>query len=1246
MRRALFFFGVLSLSVLAVTVGMRAGAEADESRAFSELRPVIVAPSSFGISPAVRSLAPAQPNESQTSKLSADRKALEVPNRIPFRKQVEGAAPDTEIPLASVSAVPMPTPSFSFDGLSSNDNFAAFGFRVMPPDPVGDIGFDHYVQAVNLLVRVYDKSGNALTPPFKMSSLFAPLGTLCSARDDGDPNVVFDPLANRWIISQFCTQQPPFRQMIAVSKSGDPTGEYYIYEFVMPNVKLNDYPKIGVWPNAYFMSTDEFLGSDYAGSGVFAFDRSKLLAGDPTASYIYFDLASPTTIRLGGLLPADLDGMRPPPAGTPGIFVGYSATEYGDPADAIRLFDFRPDFAEPFNSTFSERPESPISVPQFDPTSPAGRADIAQPAPGERLDSQSDRLMYRVAYRNSGNSESLVFNQTVSVGPGSDIYRAGVRLYEFRRNTGGAFGVNEASTIGDVETSRFMGAAAQDGSGNLAVGYSIGNELKPPSIAYSGRLATEPPGTFRTEKFLVEGTGVQKAFGFRWGDYSGLSVDPSDDCTFWATNQYYTLASQDESDFGWLTRIGRFRYSECSDTILTRIIGTVTNAANGQPIVGAVVTADNSYIRTTLAGGSYPDLLVVSGSSYQLRVNAPGFRSVTRQVTATGNGPIVQDFGLEPIAVLQDSGIEITGESCSANNAVDPGETVTINVSFRNTGAAAAANLTAALQQSGGVLNPSGPQNYGSMPPGGTAVARPYTFRAAPNLSCGAPLVLTFRLFDGAADLGTSLINLRTGKLKIAFTESFDSVTSPGLPSGWSTSATGAQQNWTTSGTRVQSPPNSAFSPDPNQVGLNELVSPAFQIDSASAEIEFRNWYELETTFLRNRLYDGSVLEIKIGNGDWRDIEAAGGRFLAGGYDGVIDSCCSNPLAGRRGWSGRSGPNQTSEFITSKAKLPPGAAGNQVRFRWRVGTDVGSFRTGQFIDNIVVSDGYVCDCATTSVRAPFDFDGDGRTDLSVFRPSDSPAQPDFLIRQSSNGAAFDNSWGSVGDVPANADYDGDGRTDIAVFRPSSRTWFILGSLNNSITALNFGLAGDVLSPADFDGDGKSDIAVFRPADGNWYIFRSLDSQVRIERFGLAGDVPVADDYDGDGKADLAVFRPLEGIWYVSRSSGGFRIERFGLAGDRPVAGDFDGDGRADLSLFRPTDRIWYQLQTSAGFSATQFGLADDRPLQADFDGDGLRDIGVFRPSSAAWYWIGSSATSGSVVFGISNDIAVPSIFVP
>ena len=1211
------------------------------SQSSDELQPQHGRAVASGISPRVGSLA----RSPQTASGAKEREVRFVSENQISRAVETGAIRDDDQRLASLLPAPMPLPSLSFPGIANRTNGEIFGLLFLPSDTNGDVGQNHYVQAVNTLLRVYDKSGNAVTEPFRMSDIFAPLGTACAARNDGLAIVLYDPLADRWLLSQYCNAFPPFRQMIAVSQTGDPLGAYFIYEFVMPNIRLNDYAKFGVWHDGYYMSTDEFVGSDYAGAGLFAFDRAKILKGDPTAGYIYFNIPSASPIRAGGLLPADLDGLRPPPTGAPNIFAGYSANEYGgNQQDAVRLFDFHADFANPQNSTFTERPESPLAAAAFDPTSPDGRADIAQPAPGDFLDSQSDRLMYRVAYRNFGTHESLVFNQTVRASATGATYRAGVRVYELRR-AGAAFSVYDQTTLGDSAISRWMAGAAQDHQGNLAFEYSAGSETEKPSVVYSGRLASEPVGSFRAEEKLVKGTGVQTAFGWRWGNYSGMTVDPVDDCTFWMTNQYFSEESQAESAFTWLTRIGTVKFSECAPAPRARVRGKATNAANGQPIAGASLTANGVYTRASNAAGIYGELSVLPGS-YNIEVSAKGFRTVSETVSLANGQILTRDFALAPVPAFENPALSITAESCAPNNAIDPSETVTVNIGLQNSGARAAANLTAALRAEGGVTDPSAAQNYGALAVGASA-SRSFTFTASPTLSCGGVITLYLDLTDGAEPVGSLVIKLDTGTKAVAFQEKFDSVTAPELPAGWTTGATGAQQNWKTSTTQIQSMPNSVFSPDPNQVGVNELVTPPFALTSANAEVEFRNWYELETTFLRNRLYDGSVLEIKVGDGAWQDIEAAGGLFTTGGYDGTIDSCCQNPLAGRRGWSGRSGINQTSEFITSKAKLPA-AAGQTVRLRWRVGTDVGTFRTGQYIDDLKVTDGSVCACRTARRRPAFDFDGDRKTDLSVFRPGDSPTEADFTVENSSSGGTANVFWGSAGDRAASADYDGDGKTDFAVYRPSTGTWYILQSSTGTAAIVPFGLADDKITPADFDGDGKADIAVYRPSAGVWFILQSGNLQVRIQQFGLAEDLPVPEDYDGDAKADLAVWRPSTGTWYAFRSSDNTaRAFQFGLSGDKPVAGDFDGDAVGDYVVYRPSDRNWYLSRSTAGFGVVQFGLADDKPLQADFDGDGRTDIALFRPSNAVWYYLRSSdGNFAARLFGASGDTALPGVFVP
>lgn len=686
---------------------------------------------------------------------------------------VQSAAPTINIPAPS---------SPPFEGLSNQDNanHPAIAIRVLPPDTVGDVGPNHYVQATNLLFRVFDKSGTALTPPQPISVLFAALGPPCSNTDDGDPIVLYDSFADRWIITQFMVSgAAPLSQCLAVSQTGDPTGAYFTYRFVMPNAKFNDYPKFGVWPDGYYWSNNQFnlAGTAFLGVGVFALNRAKILAGDPTANFIFFDLETAVS-NARSMLPSDADGLIAPPAGAPNVFSYFNANEFVGETDSLRLYEFHADFATPANSTFTQRAESPVAVAAFDPRNPAGLDDIEQPPPADAaasLDSISDRLMYRLQYRNFGTHESLIVNHTVNVGTGTTLatHQAGVRYYELRRTSPGGWTVNEQATFAPDTANRWMGSAAMDNQGNLAVGYSVSSTTIFPSIRYAGRLATDPPnGLFQGENTLQAGGFSQVSTASRWGDYSSLNVDPTDDCTFWYTQEYYG-ADNPATTIEWLTKIGKFKFAECVAPAQGTIQVNVTNCESGLGVPGATVSIDGNLYGATGAGGTFTTQL--PPGTFNVSAGATNFTGASTSATITNGNTTIVNLCITPTPVIVTDGSALVAESCSPeSNAIDPNETVTVDFSLKNVGATNTTNLVATLLPTGGVTSPSGPQNYGVLTVGGPSVSRSFTF-TADSVSCGSNIIATLQLQDGSNNLGTVVFNLTTGGLSAPSSASFSS---------------------------------------------------------------------------------------------------------------------------------------------------------------------------------------------------------------------------------------------------------------------------------------------------------------------------------------------------------------------------------------------------------------------------------------------------------------------------------------
>ena len=458
-----------------------------------------------------------------------------------------GGAADGAIQSSATTALGT-VAGLSFDGVGVG--LGAYTPCCAPPDTNASVGTTQVVQWVNLDFAVFDKATGALiqgpTPGNSFWSGFT--AGNCDKNNDGDPIIKFDAQAKRWFATQFSvTGGPPYYQCIALSSGADiVTSTWTRYAFSFGS-QFPDYPKLGVWPDAYYMSFNRFLnGVNFSGAAACAFDRTKMLAGDPNATGQCFNLGT----GVASLLPSDLDGATGalgstalPPSGAPNVFANFGT-------NSLNLSKFHVDFTTPANSTFTT---SSLAVPAFS-TACGGGACIVQPGTNNQLDSLADRLMYRLAYRNFGGHESLVVTHSVK-GSGT----AAPRWYELQSPGNQTFTVVQASSYAPDATYRWMGSAAMDKLGDLAIGYSASSTAVSPAIRYTGRLAGDPANQLRIEATIQAGGGSQTGTLHRWGDYSSMALDPSDDCTFWYTTEYLKASGS----FNWSTHLFSFKFPGC-----------------------------------------------------------------------------------------------------------------------------------------------------------------------------------------------------------------------------------------------------------------------------------------------------------------------------------------------------------------------------------------------------------------------------------------------------------------------------------------------------------------------------------------------------------------------------------------------------------------------------------------------------------------------------------------------------------
>ncbi len=524
---------VVVVTVLVTGLSAAVGAAASESESGGS--PTMIRATDYELSVPVRDLDVAAPSQSPGA----------APPRVnPLAGEADagdrGTADRGKVPLdplAARSGRPpgrTPAPGLVFDGTSNPTGCGTCS----PPDTTGDVGPDNYVQAVNATkIAVFDKSGNPLAAPFNLSTLFT--SAPCNAGNTGDPQVLYDELADRWVLAQFTLTN---ELCFAVSETANPLGSYNLYTFSTP--EFPDYFKIGVWPTGYYVSTNETTYTAYA------FDRTKMLAGDPSASGVRF----PGETNL--LMPADVDGADAPPANSGGLFYTFKDDVFHGGSDRLELFRLTPDFATPASSTFGLAATIPVAPFAYTVCGFFILDCIPQGGTTQKVDAVSEWPMQRLAYRRFNDHESMVGNFTV--GGGAATPGAAIRWFELR-DTGSGWKLHQEGTEDEGGgLNRFMGSIAMDRDGNIALGYSASSSTESPSIRFSTREATDPLGTLQSEQVMQAGGGSQTGSD-RWGDYSAMSIDPAAGCDFWYTNEYYSASSP----VTWKTAIGVFKMPSC-----------------------------------------------------------------------------------------------------------------------------------------------------------------------------------------------------------------------------------------------------------------------------------------------------------------------------------------------------------------------------------------------------------------------------------------------------------------------------------------------------------------------------------------------------------------------------------------------------------------------------------------------------------------------------------------------------------
>jgi len=574
-------------------------------------------------------LTPQRKRKLSTGSFAKNLDVKTVPNRFPFKESLQNAekkvdpAIQTQLDTKRYS-IATPTTGVSFDGVGNV-------LGVAPPDTNGDVGPNHYVQTVNVAMAVFDKEGNTLVAPFAINQLWQGFGGICESNNDGDPIVLYDSMADRWMISQFALNGTDNHECIAVSTSSDPTGSYYLYDFPYGSL-MNDYPHFGVWSDGYYMGVNQFdaaNGYAWAGGGVAVYEREKMLIGSPAKQVIMSMQGNNPEVFTP--MPLDIDGQLAPNANQNQIFMWAD----GNGESRLHFWEFDVDWNTPENSTFTE--SATIDVATWNAPSNAMQPN------GVELDGMAIRSMFRAAYRNLGDRSAITFTHNVAAPDGST---PALRWYEIDLNeANGDISIRQQGTFAPDEQARWMGSGAMDTQGNIAFGYSLSSADTYPSVYAATRLVDDPLNTLTDEILLKAGEGSQTNINRnRWGDYSSMSIDPADECTFWYTTEYYK--AENDNTLGWSTNISSFKIPTCIAGPSGTISGKIVDNTTGEPVAKAVVSAGNMTAYTN-EHGEYSLLALVG--DYDLTVTRYGWTSPqTTSYSVEEDKVITVDFSLEP----------------------------------------------------------------------------------------------------------------------------------------------------------------------------------------------------------------------------------------------------------------------------------------------------------------------------------------------------------------------------------------------------------------------------------------------------------------------------------------------------------------------------------------------------------------------------------------------------------------------